>query len=244
MINTERRIMNAILVHVDEHKKIRCRLAASRDARRSLIPVGFRDAVEPDAHFIASGAGRGSSPASGGNGRIVSRTSVNARVFAVGKQCAILYQIGSSVDVHVSGRPRIPENRAVTQLHAAVRALEKLGTRIRVIGLAKQLEEIYRTDSPEPLRLPRNSPALHLIQRLRDEAHRFANSYHQKLRQRRIQESVLDEIDGLGEKKKVALLKHFGSIQRLRLAGVEPLANVPGIGPKLAAKLQEFLTRS
>ena len=130
------------------------------------------------------------------------------------------------------------------QLHAAVRALEKLGTRIRVIGLAKQLEEIYRTDSPEPLRLPRNSPALHLIQRLRDEAHRFANSYHQKLRQRRIQESVLDEIDGLGEKKKVALLKHFGSIQRLRLAGVEPLANVPGIGPKLAAKLQEFLTRS
>ena len=120
MINTERRIMDAILVHVDEHKEIRFRLAASRDTRRSLIPVGFRDAVEPDAHFIASGARRGSSPTSGGNGRIVSRTSVNARGFAVGKQCAILYQIGSSVDVHVSGRPRIPENRAVTQHHDEV----------------------------------------------------------------------------------------------------------------------------
>jgi len=130
------------------------------------------------------------------------------------------------------------------QLHAAVRALEQIGTRIPVIGLAKQLEEIYRVDVPEPLRLPRNSPALHLLQRLRDEAHRFANSYHQKLRQRRIQESVLDEIDGLGEKKKIALLKHFGSIQRMRLAGIEPLASVPGIGPKLAAKLKEFLTRS
>jgi excinuclease ABC subunit C len=91
------------------------------------------------------------------------------------------------------------------------------------------------------LRLPRNSPALHLIQRLRDEAHRFANAYHQKLRQRRIQESVLDEVDGLGAKRKRALLQRFGSIQRLRAANVEDIAAVRGVGPKLAAQLKEFL---
>jgi len=85
---------------------------------------------------------------------------------------------------------------------------------------------------------------LHLIQRLRDEAHRFANAYHQKLRQRRIQESVLDEIAGLGEKKKVALLKYFGSIQRLRAAGIAELTGVPGIGPTLATVLKTFLERS
>jgi len=130
------------------------------------------------------------------------------------------------------------------QLSAALRALEEIGVCVPVIGLAKQMEEIYRSGVSEPLRLAGNSPALHLIQRLRDEAHRFANTYHQKLRQRRIQESVLDEIAGLGEKKKVALLKHFGSIHRLRAAGIAELAGVPGIGPKLAAVLKAFLERS
>jgi excinuclease ABC subunit C len=106
------------------------------------------------------------------------------------------------------------------------------------------MEEIYRVGVAEPLRLERTSPALHLIQRLRDEAHRFANSYHQKLRKRRIQESVLDELSGLGEKRKVILLQHFGSIQRLRAAGVAELSAVPGVGPKLAQALKEFLERS
>ena len=130
------------------------------------------------------------------------------------------------------------------QLSAAVRALAALGVVVPVIGLAKEMEEIYRSGLPEPVRLPDNSPGLHLIQRLRDEAHRFANAYHQKLRQRLIQESVLDEIAGLGEKKQVALLKHFGSIQRLRAAGMAELASVPGIGPVLAATLKTFLERS
>jgi excinuclease ABC subunit C len=83
---------------------------------------------------------------------------------------------------------------------------------------------------------------LHLIQRLRDEAHRFANAYHQKLRKRRIQESVLDEFPGLGEKRKLALLQHFGSIQRLRAASAEQIAGVRGIGEKMAGKLKEFLS--
>jgi excinuclease ABC subunit C len=130
------------------------------------------------------------------------------------------------------------------QLMAALRALWQLEIRdLRVIGLAKQMEEIHVSDQMQPIRLPRNSPALHLIQRLRDEAHRFANSYHQKLRQRRVQESVLDEFPGLGEKRKLALLQHFGTIQRLREATAENIAKVNGIGPKMAAALQEFLAK-
>jgi excinuclease ABC subunit C len=129
------------------------------------------------------------------------------------------------------------------QLTAALRALNALALRaVPVIGLAKQQEEIYLPSQPQPLRLDRASPALHLIQRLRDEAHRFANAYHQKLRTRRIQESVLDEFPGLGEKRKRALLQQFGSIQRLRAATTEEIDAVPGIGPKTAAALREFLT--
>ena len=128
-------------------------------------------------------------------------------------------------------------------MSAALRALENIGIRLPVIGLAKQMEEIYAPGMPAPLRLPRTSPALHLIQRLRDEAHRFANAYHQKLRKRRIQESVLDEVGGLGEKRKRTLLQRFGSIQRLRQATIEEIAAVPGIGPKMAATLKEFLAK-
>jgi excinuclease ABC subunit C len=125
------------------------------------------------------------------------------------------------------------------QLSAAMRALANLGVKLTVIGLAKQMEEIYLPGSL--LRLPRNSLALHLIQRLRDEAHRFANAYHQKLRQRRIRESVLDEVDGLGAKRKRALLQRFGSMHRLRAASVEDIAAVRGVGPKIAAQLKDFL---
>ncbi|MEI6083340.1 MAG: excinuclease ABC subunit UvrC [Verrucomicrobiota bacterium] len=128
------------------------------------------------------------------------------------------------------------------QLSAALRALEEIKVRLPVIGLAKQMEEIYTGDII--LRLERTSPALHLIQRLRDEAHRFANAYHQKLRKRRIQESVLDEITGLGEKRKVILLKHFGSMQRLRAASLAEIAAVHGVGPKMAVTVKEFLERS
>jgi excinuclease ABC subunit C len=132
----------------------------------------------------------------------------------------------------------------VGQLTAALRALANLEIHdLPVIGLAKQMEEIYVPGQPAPIRLPANSPALHLIQRLRDEAHRFANAYHQKLRKRRIQESVLDEFPGFGEKRKLLLLQTFGSIQRLRQASAEEIATVPGIGLKTATALKEFLAR-
>lgn len=133
----------------------------------------------------------------------------------------------------------------IGQLNAALTALAALNlTALPVIGLAKQFEEIYQPGRPEPLRLDRSSPALHLIQRLRDEAHRFANAYHQKLRQQRLQESVLDEFAGLGETKKLALLQRFGSLARLRRATATELAEVPGLGQKMAESLWRFLAHA
>ena len=157
----------------------------------------------------------------------------------VGRRCARLRAEGGQLPdlVMVDG--------GKGQLMAALKALWQLEIHnLPVIGLAKQMEEIYAPGQPLPVQLPRNSPALHLIQRLRDEAHRFANAYHQKLRKRRIQESVLDEVAGLGEKRKRTLLQRFGSIQRLRQATIEEIAAVPGIGPKMAATLKEFLAKS
>ena len=130
-----------------------------------------------------------------------------------------------------------------TQVHAATRALRELGLEtVPVAGLAKQFEEIYLPGRIAPVRLPRDSAALKVLQRLRDEAHRFALTYHRRLRARRLRESVLDEIPGLGEKRKQALLSHFGSVQRLRRATAEEIAGAaPGIGPHIAAAVREAL---
>ena len=128
------------------------------------------------------------------------------------------------------------------QLGAACAELAKLGLeRIPVIGLAKEFEEIYRPGDKEPLRLPHESGALKLLQRVRDESHRFANTYNAQLRLKKISESILDEFPGIGEQRKAALLKKFGSVQRLRLATVEQIAEVPGFGGKAAAELKAFL---
>ena len=128
------------------------------------------------------------------------------------------------------------------QLGAACKELEKLGLgAIPVIGLAKEFEEIYRPGHKEPLRLPAECGALKLLQRLRDECHRVANSYNAELRLRRISESLLDEFPNIGQKRKAALLKKFGSVQRIRLASAEQIAKVPGFGGRAAAELLEFL---
>jgi excinuclease ABC subunit C len=128
------------------------------------------------------------------------------------------------------------------QLSAACGELEKLGlSRIPVIGLAKEFEEIYRPGEKEPLRLPPESGALKLLQRVRDESHRLANTYNAALRLRKISESILDEFPNIGERRKAALLKKFGSVQRIRLAPVEKIAEVPGFGGKAAAELKAFL---
>jgi excinuclease ABC subunit C len=128
------------------------------------------------------------------------------------------------------------------QLGVARAELEKLGLgHIPAIGLAKEFEEIYRPGEKEPLRLSHESGALKLLQRVRDESHRFANSYNAQLRLRRISESILDEFPNIGERRKAALLRRFGSVQRLRLATVEQIAAVPGFGGKAAAELKAFL---
>ena len=110
-----------------------------------------------------------------------------------------------------------------------------------LIGLSKKHETIVFADERPPLNLPLNHPGLNLLQRLRDEAHRFANTYNADLRSQKIRESVLDDFDGLGAKRRAAMLEHFGSIERLRAAAPEALAEVEGIGPKLAAELHAFL---
>ncbi|MDB6028553.1 MAG: excinuclease subunit [Verrucomicrobiales bacterium] len=128
------------------------------------------------------------------------------------------------------------------QLNAACAELSKLGlSDIPIIGLAKEFEEIYRPGQSEPLRLSHDSGALKLLQRVRDESHRFANTYNAQLRLKKISESILDEFPGIGQNRKAALLKKFGSVQRLRLATVEQIAEVSGFGGKAAAELKTFL---
>jgi excinuclease ABC subunit C len=128
------------------------------------------------------------------------------------------------------------------QLNAACTELTKLGlTQIPVIGLAKEFEEIYRPGHKEPLRLSHDSGALKLLQRVRDESHRLANTYNAQLRLKRISESLLDEFPGIGGQRKAALLKRFGSVRRLQLASVEQIAQVAGFGGKSASELKAFL---
>ena len=128
------------------------------------------------------------------------------------------------------------------QLNAACDELVKLGLgKIPVIGLAKEFEEIYLPEKRAPLRLGLDHPAVKLLQRLRDECHRVANSYNAQLRLKKISESVLDEFPGIGDRRKAALLKKFGSVQRLKTATLEQLAAVPGFGGKAAEELKKFL---
>lgn len=142
--------------------------------------------------------------------------------------------------------PRLPDLILIDggkgQLTAACEELDKLGlARIPILGLAKEFEEIYRPGAKEPLRLPQESGALKLLQRVRDESHRLANTYNAALRLKKISESILDEFPSIGQRRKTALLKKFGSVHRLRAAGVEEIATVPGFGGKAAAELKAFL---
>jgi excinuclease ABC subunit C len=128
------------------------------------------------------------------------------------------------------------------QLNAACEELKKLGLeKVPVIGLAKEFEEIYLPEKSEPLRLGLDHPAVKLLQRIRDECHRVANSYNAQLRLKKISESVLDEFPGIGERRKSALLKKFGSVRRLQLATLEQISEVPGFGGKAAEELKKFL---
>jgi excinuclease ABC subunit C len=121
------------------------------------------------------------------------------------------------------------------QLNAARAALDELGiSGVEICGLAKRLEEVFLPDRAEPVLLPRASEALYLLQRVRDEAHRFAITYHRTLRGRQMVESAFDEIPGIGPSRRRSLLDMFGSLQGVREATVDDLAQTPGISDTLA----------
>jgi excinuclease ABC subunit C len=130
------------------------------------------------------------------------------------------------------------------QLSSACRELQRLGLHdLPIIGLAKEREEIYRPGRALPLQLPMDSGALRLLQRIRDEAHRFANAYHQLLMKKRVGESILDDCPGVSQNRKNLLLRKFGSVNRLRRATVDEIASTEGIGRKLAEDLHQFLQK-
>ncbi|MFB9376380.1 excinuclease ABC subunit UvrC [Kineococcus gynurae] len=143
-----------------------------------------------------------------------------------------------------TGRPRrfaytpnlVVVDGGLPQVEAAARALADVGVvDVAVCGLAKRLEEVWLPGEPYPLVLPRTSQGLYLLQRVRDEAHRFAITHHRARRSKGMTASALDAVPGLGQTRRAALLKHFGSVKRLRAASVEEVAEVPGVGPATAA---------
>jgi excinuclease ABC subunit C len=128
------------------------------------------------------------------------------------------------------------------QLGAAVQAMRELGVyQIPAVGLAKRFEELFVADEDEPVVLPRNSEALYLVQRIRDEAHRFAITYHRQVRAKSSIQSALDTIPGIGPKRKKALLKKFGSVKQIREADVDEIAATVGFTKALAEKVKAEL---
>jgi excinuclease ABC subunit C len=129
------------------------------------------------------------------------------------------------------------------QAEAARRALDELGIEdVAVCGLAKRLEEVWLPGDEDPVILPRSGEGLYLLQRVRDEAHRFAIQYHRQKRAKALTGSSLDELPGLGPARRTALIKEFGSVKRLASASAEEIAAVPGIGPKLAESVHAHLS--
>ncbi len=127
------------------------------------------------------------------------------------------------------------------QLNAALSVLKETGQEIPMAGLAKENEEIFLPGKKVPLVLSKSSPGLQLLQRLRDEAHRFAIGYFTTLHRRKTFTSVLDSVPGIGPRRKSALLRHFGSVQRIREASAEELAAATGMNREQAAKIKEYL---
>lgn len=124
------------------------------------------------------------------------------------------------------------------QLSSACKELQRLGLHeVAIIGLAKEFEEIYRPDRPLPMRLPEDSGALRILQRIRDEAHRTANGYHSLLLGKRVRESLLDDVPGVSAARKSSLLAKFGSVERIKKCSADDLAGVPGISLNLATAI-------
>ncbi len=189
---------------------LRRRFARYLDARAETGEAGVESADDPDAP-----AGQGV-PDEPRVGALVDPTTGRPRKFAYPPQLVV-------VD---GGAP---------QVAAAAQALAELGVDdVALCGLAKRLEEVWLPDDDFPVILPRTSEGLYLLQRVRDEAHRFAITFHRQRRSKRMTESALDKVPGLGEVRRKALLRHFGSLKRLSAASVEEITEVPGVGRRTA----------
>jgi len=126
------------------------------------------------------------------------------------------------------------------QLSAATKVLEKLNIKDQpIIALAKRLDEVFVPGVSDPQNIPRTSSGLHLLQRIRDESHRFAVEYHRKLRRKRSSYSELDDISGIGDQRKKKLIHHFGSLKNLKAASLEEIKAVKGIPEPLAVRIWE-----
>ncbi|WP_120005181.1 excinuclease ABC subunit UvrC [Nesterenkonia muleiensis] len=156
-------------------------------------------------------------------------------------------QESAELDVDDPGKFAYPPSLVVVdggqpQVHAARRALDQLGlTDMPVVGLAKRLEEVWLPEDDFPLVLPRTSEALYMLQRIRDEAHRFAIAFHRTARSKQMTASALDEVPGLGPKRRAAVVAHFGSVANLTEASAEQIAEVPGLGLETAQKILSHL---
>ncbi len=130
------------------------------------------------------------------------------------------------------------------QLNRAIEVKNALEIKISIISIAKRDEEIFTEQSTSPVRLPKTSPALKIIQNIRDEAHRFAIEYHKKLRKKDFQKSIIDSIPNIGEKKKKLLLQHIGSAEKIKLCELNQLSSIPGIGEKTAGIIYNFFKKN
>jgi excinuclease ABC subunit C len=127
------------------------------------------------------------------------------------------------------------------QVSSALAAMEETGMTLPLAGLAKQFEHLFLPNEPDPVILPRSSQALYLVQRIRDEAHRFANTFQAQVRDRRSTRSILDDIPGIGPKRRKALQLHFGSVTKMKSASIGELAAAPGMNSRLAEIVHDHL---
>ncbi|RPA66372.1 excinuclease ABC subunit UvrC [Gordonia oryzae] len=214
--------------------------------------VVFEDGLPRKSDYrhysIREAAGDGRSDDVGSIAEVTRRRFLRHRADqADGVAAQVAAQVAADSDSKKTRRFAYPPNLFVVdggapQVHAAATVLDELGvTDVAVIGLAKRLEEIWVPGDDEPVILPRSSEALFLLQRVRDEAHRFAITFHRSKRSKRMTESVLDGVPGLGRSRRTALVTHFGSVAKLREATVDDIAAVPGIGPGTARVVHDAL---
>ncbi|MEV5436237.1 excinuclease ABC subunit UvrC [Streptomyces sp. NPDC052682] len=203
---------------------------------------------------LGGAAGRPGSESAASPGNASAAGVGNGSAAGVGNGSAGGFGSGSASGLKDDeGRPRkfayppqlVVVDGGAPQVAAARRALDELGIDdIAVCGLAKRLEEVWLPGDDDPVILPRTSEGLYLLQRVRDEAHRFAITYQRSKRAKRLRSGPLDDVPGLGETRKQALLKHFGSVKRLRSATVEQICAVPGIGRKTAETIAAALAQA